>query len=332
MTTPDFFIMQKISTPDEKIVKELKEFVLPSVEEKIISDTIYGDCEETKTKLILLVERMEYIEKLDIFKKYLEEEHKKQSILTVEENGCTFEICKACWYEREKIVKLKKILNEENEKKHKNSCDSIAKMKEIFKCKISLGSEKHDFAGVHKDIETNQLYLLVTCIETILGGGYKPPFAWLRGKIKDTCINSENFDETIKEHQSLTKTFKEAFIEYLDDNLKKEWLDSYFVIEIKRKGAIDQKLVNKKWQGWQEKDENTDKKLEKIAGTIYDMRSGFTHSSQRMFNCDLPVTKREYDFNKKTDILIKVGRDNNDLIKILKETVQQMATKKLINL
>jgi len=194
----------------------------------------------------------------------------------------------------------------------------------------------HDFAGTHKDIESIILFFLASCIDSINPRKSQDFSSWLKNKIakENLKINSlKEFEEIEtqyrKENESLIYTFQESFLQ-LNDELKDEWVKNYSYEKIapdKLSNIVNEyeKFISSKKVKCADYLTKRDERLRKIARAIYKMRSGFTHSSKRFFECNCPISCRKINNG---EFLILFGK--TPLIDLLKDSVICLAKNKYL--
>lgn len=149
-----------------------------------------------------------------------------------------------------------------------------------------------NISGADYDLHALVFYLLITCIDTIKGQPkYYSPFKWLGNNIE--ILSNKTLDElpeiineaekTYSEEFGLRKRFIEAFIEDISDKLSNELAENILVVKI-TSGKINKESL----KSWNAKDEK--QKLKKIADTLYEIRSTYTHASIRTFMPILPLS------------------------------------------
>lgn len=204
---------------------------------------------------------------------------------------------------------------------HKNTIERTdlgkdrVKETEHFKCTF-LGE---DFSGVHLDIESLQIYLLITCLDTLAGQfSYQPPFEWLKSQTDQTgIINSQTLDKLSKKYKEsfgLTKLFIEQFTDGTSKVIQKLWLDNFICC-----ATANGNLVVESKSAWDER--KCKDKLKSIAEGLYKLRSTFSHMSARSFLRTLEIAKAPRD---RKNHLVRVGE--KDLFSLLNETIKDIAT------
>lgn len=139
----------------------------------------------------------------------------------------------------------------------------------------------HNFGGLQYDIEALDFYLHLTCIDAIQEQEpYKDPFDWLKSNFsKYNNTNGIDFDKAKNDYQirfGLSKNFKKAFTEDISPGLKEIVSNVFMVVKMNNNQPNPDSLNN-----WNSKNES--EKLNKIAGTLYEIRSKFTHTNIRSF-------------------------------------------------
>ncbi len=199
----------------------------------------------------------------------------------------------------------------------------------------------HDFAGMHKDLEALEIYLLVSAIDQIMQKeSFKEFYDWLRLKIKDdnvdiTTTNAlECLHNEYNREYGMTKGIKRGFCEFLDDEVKSEWVTSYYATRL----TIFKDVVAMKDET-NIKSMNRDAQLNNIVEALLSCRNAFTHSAVRQFECDAPFVIRQYDEDLKSEVIKKgkkryflLRKTNNSvsLIEILRKTVVSIANNKFL--
>lgn len=248
-----------------------------------------NDDQGKSEKLLILAERLEFIEALgvvqnEIFKHHIFEEDYTPII----ENG--------------KTRGFSKIVN--------------------FVCNWL----NHDFAGVHFDIEGLRIYLLATCIDTIMGQpDHKDAFQWL--KERDRLPLKEELGELsqeFKEQYGTSYLFRNAFTHCIDNDLKFRWCESFMCVAIEgRNGDRPARLRTESLRIWQAK--SVDEKMKAISVCIYGARSRFTHCAIRSFCCDTPIESLE---EGRVNNLVRYGPE--DQIALLLATIHFLVLNRLI--
>ena len=182
---------------------------------------------------------------------------------------------------------------------------------------------EHDFAGVHWDIEALQIYLLITCLDTIAGQNeHKNAFEWLE-RFEGEEIRRNNLElwsSQFSEAHGPSRRFKRLFCERTSASLRTEWLASYAVVRLRGAvGGEPGRPHEDSLAAWERRDEL--RKISRIADGLYKMRSHYTHASARTFLRELPVGSLPQDRDAH---LVRVG--NAELIDLLVRTVQCVAS------
>lgn len=140
---------------------------------------------------------------------------------------------------------------------------------------------KKDLAGAGFDIEALIFYLLLTCIDTLKGQPiYVEPFDWLKNELdidnNDIQEHLMVLKEKYKEEFGLSRRFKEAFTIDIDSEVQDDLINNLISVRI-RNSKINQHSLD----AWNKRDKV--EKLNKIANTLYQIRSSYTHTSIRTF-------------------------------------------------
>lgn len=223
--------------------------------------------------------------------------------------------------ERLEFINILDAIRNEISNKHEYTIDKKeSRIVQRYKC-TCFGV---DCAGVHKDIEALIIYLLVTCIDTIMGKEkYISAFEWLKTKgdlIKSNKLS--DFEEEYIDEYGLRRNFLKAWQEFLPSELQKEWCESYSVVRVDQNRINEESLRN--WRGLDLK-----KKIKKIADLFYTIRSQDTHTSKRVFNCNLQIENNLQKYPEA--IFVKMGSQCLDIIPLLKKTICAIAREKLIS-
>lgn len=192
----------------------------------------------------------------------------------------------------------------------------------------------YDFNGTHFDIEALNIYLLITCIDTIAGTiQYKDPFEYILDSIQNKNISKEKILEIKAEYKqkfAITKNFINQFIDNLSNKIKMDWLENFMLAKtisnINKDGKILEyaKICETDMDKW--KRQTAPQKIKKIAEELFTMRSKFTHISIRSLLRTIPITSALYDHPLH---LVKIG--NIDLDILLIATVRDLARKMMEN-
>lgn len=181
--------------------------------------------------------------------------------------------------------------------------------------------EGHDYSGVQFDIEALVLYLLLSCIDAVQSQPeYKNAFDWLMEK-SDFYQNKERNEirgqlkidkEEYNEKFGLSRNFKQAFVSEISNELVKEMVDNLIVVKCK-----DGEITKDCFNAWNKRDEKG--KMQKIATTLYDIRSKYTHKNIRNFIPSKTFTSISL-YIKDDVLLCKIGYDLEECLrKVLKE-------------
>ena len=176
--------------------------------------------------------------------------------------------------------------------------------------------EGKEFNGITFDIDALVQYLLLTCIDTILGQEPYLTFpGWLR---KNNFVGDVNIDEISKLWESycddngLRKLFLKGF-NSLSDNLKKKFVSTFMLVKLDNGKLNPQSL-----QQWQELEEEA--KFKKLSRFLYDnVRCKYTHESSRHFLPYKKIASRKA--TKKAVLVSCVNPTDENLINLLERTV-----------
>jgi len=300
----NWLVPPKVETPN--IIEDIENYCGISREE------FERNGEKEKKKLILLAERLEFVEHLSKIRDFFSEKTKKKE-------------------KNEGVISS-------------NSSEDYIKKRTIF----SLHLCGHDFSGVHMDIDSLIFYLLITCIDTIKNSDKYDVFDWLKENIDIKKLKKIAKNESIGELQSyvddlkkkynedfgLTRNFTRAFTEDLSEEMKNKIVDSVIVVtvnKVKVEKTEERVKLNYEelWENWTR--ETLKKRLKKFADYLYNARSKFTHRSTRTFFPSIraeeivPILQKE---RKKNLLLLKEGVSLNDLLKeVIKELIKKNFSK-----
>lgn len=282
-----------MSTDDREYLVQ-SDIETPTIDEDVYRLVLHGVAESgikqiDDSRLKVLAERLEFIESLEILMSEIKTQHNNQT-QRIQGHG-----------------------------------NNSVKITQQFNCCWL----NHDFSGCHKDIESLIIYLLISCIDTIMGQqNFKDPFDWLlkeKGSLPKNEKDVKNFQEEYREKYGLARRFRSAFIEHLDPDLQDQWIEAVVCASINGPTGISSSSVDSvSLDAWEKS--NKDNKMKSIANTLYSMRSEFTHASIRSFLCDTPVHMVSSKRNKS---LIAIG--HVDLIELLKSTIRSLATNLIWN-
>lgn len=217
---------------------------------KSISDKYVTLDSDLKSKVRVLTERLEFVDHLFVFAEF--------------------------------VKRNSSIKNESIEEKTING-DKVRIVKRDFEFILY----KKDLAGANFDIEALIFYLLVTCVDTLKGQPtYVDPFDWLKNELdvknNDIQEHLESLKEKYKEEFGLSRRFKEAFTIDIDSEVQDDLINNLISVKLKS-SKINQGSLN----AWNERDKAG--KLNKIANTLYQIRSSYTHTSIRTFLPSQPL-------------------------------------------
>lgn len=182
---------------------------------------------------------------------------------------------------------------------------------------------KKDLAGANFDIEALIFYLLITCIDTLKGQPqYVDPFDWLKNEIdisnNDILGQLDSLKEKYKEDFGLSRRFKEAFTTDIDTEVQNALINNLISVKLN-----NSKINQDSLKAWDEKDKEG--KLNKIANTLYQIRSSYTHTSIRTF---LPSQPLEFVPDLNGEHLL--CNSNVRFVDLMKKVIVSL-TEKIIN-
>lgn len=189
--------------------------------------------------------------------------------------------------------------------------DNLGKFQTIYSCILF----NHDYASVEYDIDALVTYLLITCLDILLG---KVPYTdwgeFLIEKNKNNSLSNEQIEKFYLEYREdygLYKNFINFFVIDLDKNLREKYLKSFVLA-----GIENGEIVEKKWNT-----KDDEKKIKEIAEFLYGkIRSSFTHEGNKFFSLNTEII---YLPDCRETLLLKVENEesNNLLNYILIETI-----------
>ena len=264
------------------LVSDLRKYFFEDLTEEQIVEKLET---HDKRKLSVIVDRYEFISKLEDLKEiFLGKRVLSDPILTwIEVDG-------------EKLIKVEKLE------------------------KIQL--EEKEFNGITYDIEALLQYLLLTCIDTVLGSETYLTFPeWLRknGHVNDLDIEKiSGLYEEYADNNGLRKLFFRGF-NSLSTELKSTFVDTFLLVKLD-----NGKLNDDSFARWQELD--ADDKFKKLSRFFYDqVRCKFTHESSRHMLPYKNVTSRKA--TRKAVLVSCLDPKEVNLINLLKKSVVELTRK-----
>lgn len=192
--------------------------------------------------------------------------------------------------------------------------------------------EGHDYSGCEFDIEAMIYYLQVSIIDTCMAKSenYHSVKDFLNGKVKGENVSKAELLTLCDEYTELyglSKNFQEVFMSRISEGLKLQFVESILVLGGRNTDYTRDEIIQK-WQNWQRTDITV--RLKKIATTLYNIRSQYTHSNIRSF---IPKRKWNEDtLHHATTYLVKEGCDVLSLLKaVIDELCIQLLQKKQNN-
>lgn len=183
----------------------------------------------------------------------------------------------------------------------------------------SIELEGKEFNGITFDIDALIQYLLLTCIDTVLGREkYKSFPDWLDDNCKSESITISEVrhlhDQYMSEH-GLRKMFLLGF-DALSSDLKKQLTDTFLLVKLD-----NGKLNAKSYETWLKLE--PDVKYKQLAKFLYDhVRCQYTHESSRHFLPYKNVTSRRA--TEKAILVSCVNPGELNLIELLKNVVIEL--------
>jgi hypothetical protein len=184
---------------------------------------------------------------------------------------------------------------------------------------------EHDFSGIPYDISALRMYLLLSVIDAC-SDAHKNEYI----KCSDHIINKKNDYrspedvireiELYEEEYGLSVNFRKVFMSDISNSLREKIADAIFVFSTKSPKEMSFDEMNNKYIKWTKK--RTTDRLKKIATTLYELRSKYTHVNVRAF---LPTESKTSDtIDSKWKLLIK---KEYDLDILLKEVIIEQANR-----
>ena len=182
--------------------------------------------------------------------------------------------------------------------------------------------------GINYDIEALCQYLLLTIIDTIMGGiKYINFTTWLKNhninQNKYSLCDLDALQKKYDEEHGLRRNFIKAFSDHLSEKIRNRIIKTFIV------SKIDQgNIKSSDYSEWQEKSD--DKKYICIVKYLYDrIRCRYTHSCSRTLLSDCPINIM---MSTKEKVLIStVAPKDDNLIKILMDVIRELMIEKYVN-
>lgn len=182
-----------------------------------------------------------------------------------------------------------------------------------------------DFSGCQFDIEALVIYLFVSCIEGCTQSKFITIKEFLNKELSDNEQYSKrdiiNLCDTHSDTYGLNKKFQKVFREWITPSLKNKFADNIVILSMNRKKDFSSEEINTAIQQW--KNISIEKKLKKISGYLYNIRSKYTHANCRTF---YPAVK----WDKKSGVSKNIGclvTGEIDFPKILVEVIKELCIK-----
>lgn len=188
----------------------------------------------------------------------------------------------------------------------------------------------HEFSGMPYDISALRMYLLLSVIDAC-SDAHKYKYIKCSDYInkKNDYQTPEDVIRKIKLYEEvygLSVNFRKIFMDDISNSLQEKIADAIFVISTKKSKEMSFDDIKNKHIEWTKK--STADRLKKIATTLYDLRSKYTHENIRAF---LPTESKTADkIDSKWKILIR-KEYNLDilLIEVIKEQVNRILQEKI---
>jgi hypothetical protein len=282
----------EVTDPD---IAETLHSILPKFSCEVVRSFINSCDEEAKEKLRVIVDRIEFVQKLRYFKQFLE---KRKSI----------------------------------PKKH--DLGPITERKELHRvqCFEEILFDGEDFSGIDYDIEALCIYLLLTCVDTIVGKAkHKEQGDWLvetwsADNPKTDCIpikfikkSKENYFES----WGTGRAFKRAFKQEISEELRQRLVSEFALLRLE-----DGKLDEDSKKEWDEL--GKDQRVKKLSDFLFNVRNIYTHTSRRTF---LPKVPIERLLATKDCVLVAFAFSDDpakgDLVSLLLDVIEDLIKSKI---
>lgn len=186
--------------------------------------------------------------------------------------------------------------------------------------------EGHDYSGCEFDIEAMIYYLHVSIIDTCMAKSdtFYPVKSFLDNQIKGEVINKVELLKLCDEYSELyglSKNFQEVFMSRISDELKSQFVDHILVLG-GRTNDYTREEIEQKWQKWQLTEISI--RLKKIASTLYNIRSQYTHSNVRSF-----IPKYEWQGDTLHHATTYLVKKNFDVLTLLKAVINELCVQLL---
>lgn len=181
--------------------------------------------------------------------------------------------------------------------------------------------EGHDYSGCEFDIEAMIYYLYVSIIDTCMAKSdkYHPIKEFLNDKIKGektTKAEVLTLCDEYTELYGLSRNFQEVFMSRISDGLKTYFVENILVLG-GRSTDYTCEDIEQKWQSWQQLDISV--RLKRIASTLYNIRSQYTHSNIRSF-----IPKCEWQGNTLHHATTYLVKEGCDVLALLKAVIGEL--------
>lgn len=189
----------------------------------------------------------------------------------------------------------------------------------------------HEFDGVDHDIEALCFYLLLTCIEIVVGKGrHMDPFDWLAktwqhlfGTKTNPVQSMKDAKEAYYDEYGARRGFVRAITEDLSDDVRNSLAHDCALVKLD-----DGQINRQSWKEWQDKAD--EEKLKSLARYLYDtVRSKFTHEGHRTFFPTFPIKFCRASNNRLVLVWVN-GSAERSLVDLLQEMVKQLVRLRLL--
>lgn len=181
--------------------------------------------------------------------------------------------------------------------------------------------EGHDYSGCEFDIEAMIYYLYVSIIDACMAKSdkYHSVKEFLDSKLKSENVTKAEvltFCDEYTEQFGLSKNFLEVFMSRISDGLKLQFVDNILILGGRSKDYTREE-IDQKWEIWQQTDKAV--RLKKIASTLYNIRSQYTHSNIRNF-----IPKRDWREDTLHHATTYLVREGCDVLALLKAVIDEL--------
>lgn len=174
-----------------------------------------------------------------------------------------------------------------------------------------INFHNQEFTGFDYDLEATNLYLLLTCVDTIKANkSYIDSFTFLKNYlIENNTIDSSEInvlEAKYLDEYGVSRNFVSAFTEDISYELKERFTNNFFVLKFD-----DDEINRDSWNSWKNKEMG--EKLKKLANIFYSIRSKYTHEAVLGLIPNSPVYNHPYIKQIKL-VSLKDGEILNELL------------------